>query len=159
MSPLTPPLEISLCARNCFKVQSMRKMSFKTHSHPPCRCHPLTQNPLPHKSKSHYPLPPNTHIHCHCHATSQINPHHKPTPPPLPHNPRRCYREDNVVLEDPHLPLPLPPPQGVLGLRRGKNRCRTKTRERREDREMKKREERENKILFKLIGACYNNIV
>ena len=43
-------------------------------TNPPCRCHPLTQNPLPHKSKSHYPLPPNTHIHCHRHATSQINP-------------------------------------------------------------------------------------
>ena len=45
-----------------------------------------TQNSLPHKSKSHYPLPLNTHIHCHHCATSQINSHHKPTPPPLTTN-------------------------------------------------------------------------
>jgi len=46
-----------------------------------------------------------------------------------------------------------------LGLRRGESNCRTKTRERREDREIKEKEERENKILFKLIGACYNTVV
>ena len=73
---------------------------------PPCPCHPLTQNSLLHKSKSHYPLPLNTK------STATAVPHHrsthnpdqptpqthfvttdhqpKPTLPPLPHNPSHC---------------------------------------------------------------------
>ena len=99
------------------------------------------KTPLPITTEYPHPLPPPCHITDQ--PTTQINPHHKPTPPPLPHNPRHHYKEDNVVLEDPRLPLPLPPPpHGVLGLRRGESSCRTKTRERREEKEMKEREER-----------------
>ena len=138
---------------------------------PPCRCnrHPLTHSyPQTHSHTNQNPI---THYHWMPTSSATVVPYHRlthnpnqPTPqthsttidhrpkhtlPPLPHNPRHCYRED-VVLEDPRLPLLLPPLHGVLGLRkkgflglrRGESSCRTKTRERREGREMKEREER-----------------
>ena len=123
---------------------------------PPCRCnrHPLThsypqthshtnQNPIthyhqmptsttivmPHRKLTHNPNQPTPQTH-----STTINHRPKRTPPPLPHNPRHCYREDNILLEDPRLPQLLPPLHGVLGLRRGESSCRTKTKERREGR-------------------------
>ena len=106
-----------------------------THYH---RIPTSTATAMPHHKSTHNPNQSAAQTHS---ATTDHRP--KPTSPPLPHNPRHRYKEDNVVLEDPRLPLPLPPlPHGVLGLRRGESSCRTKTRERREDKEMKEREER-----------------
>ena len=49
-------------------------------TNPPCRYHPLTQIPLLITTEYPHPLPPPCHITDQ--PTTQINLHHKPTPPP-----------------------------------------------------------------------------
>ena len=114
--PLQDPLP--LCRRNRHPL---------THSYPQTHHAAATHWP---KTHSHTNQNPITHYHRMPTSTTTIVPHHrlthnpnqptpqthsttidhrlKRTPPPLPHNPRHCYREDNILLEDPRLPQLLP---------------------------------------------------
>ena len=84
---------IEITTRN----ESLCKDWPKTHSHHVVTTHWLktTATTVPHHRSTH---------------STTIDHRPKPTLPSLPHNPGRRYREDDVVLEDPRLPLPLPPP-------------------------------------------------